>query len=180
VNGITLLLFGGVSGLGEEPSPAAEARIADRLRGARAGQIMTPDPVTVPGSMTVTEFLADYFYRARHQAFPVTRAGQGTVPGLVTLDRIRHVPARERDHIRLADIACPLTDVARAAPGGSVAGILPRLTEGTGRGALVFSNRAPGRDPHAQRRQPHGEPSQPQPVPVARQQAVGRRLSLTI
>ena len=49
MNGITLWLFGGVSGLGEAPSPAAEARIADRLRGVRAGQIMTPGPATMPG-----------------------------------------------------------------------------------------------------------------------------------
>ena len=126
MNGITLWLFGGVSGLGEAPSPAVEARIAERWRGVRAGQIMTPGPATMPGSMTVTEFLADYFYRTRHQGFPVMRDDQGTVPGLVTLDRIKQVPACERDHTRLADIACPLTEVARAAPGDSVAGILPR------------------------------------------------------
>jgi hypothetical protein len=33
--------------------------MASRLRGIRASQIMTPDPVTVPGSMTVSEFLED-------------------------------------------------------------------------------------------------------------------------
>src|SRR5689334_7785897 len=71
MNGITLWLFGGASGLGEAPSPAAEARIADRWRGVRAGQIMAPGPATMPGSMTVTEFFADYFYRTRHQGFPV-------------------------------------------------------------------------------------------------------------
>jgi hypothetical protein len=57
------------------------------------------------GSTSVTEFLADYFCRAL-PGLPVTRNGQGTVTGLVTLDRIKQVPARERDHTRLADIAC--------------------------------------------------------------------------
>lgn len=125
---------------GAATTEAQQAVLAGRLRGVRASQIMTPDPVTVPGSMTVTEFFADYFYRARHQGFPVTRDGQGAVIGLVTLDRIKQVPARERDHTRLSDIACPLTDVARAAPDDSVADLLPRLTGGAGQRALIFSN----------------------------------------
>ena len=60
--------------------------------------------------------------------------------GLVTLDRIRHVPPGERDRTRLADIACPLADVATAAPDDSVADILPRLTACADRRALVFSD----------------------------------------
>ena len=38
---------------------------------------MTPDPVTVPGSMTVSEFIDDYMFRAP------TRASRspGTAPG---------------------------------------------------------------------------------------------------
>lgn len=116
-------------------------RPADRLRGIRASQIMTPDPVTVPGSMMVSEFIDDYLFRARHQSFPVTRDGTDTVCGLVTLDRIKHVPAGQRDRTRLADITCPLADVATAAPEDSVADLLlPRLTECAGRRALVFSD----------------------------------------
>jgi len=79
-----------------QPVPAAAQGLhglAGRLRGIRASQIMTPDPVTVPGSMAVSEFIDDYLFRARHQSFPVTRDGTDTVCGLVTLDRIKHVPA---------------------------------------------------------------------------------------
>jgi Zn-dependent protease/CBS domain-containing protein len=125
---------------GAATTEAQQAMLAGRLRGVRASQVMTPHPVTVPGSMTVSEFLADYFYRARHQAFPVTMDGQDTVTGLVTLERIKRVPPHQRDHTRLADIARPLTDVARAAPGDSVADMLPHLTECADRRALVFSN----------------------------------------
>jgi len=50
------------------------------------------------------------------------------------------VPAGQRDRTRLADIACPLADVATAAPEDSVADLLPRLTECADRRALVFSD----------------------------------------
>jgi Zn-dependent protease/CBS domain-containing protein len=125
---------------GSATAEAHQAVLAGRLRGIRASQVMTPDPVTVPGSMTVSEFVDDYLFRARHQSFPVTGNGGDTVTGLVTLDRIKHVPAGQRDHTRLADVACPLADVATATPQDSVADILPRLTECADRRALVFSN----------------------------------------
>ena len=125
---------------GSATAEAQQAVLASRLRGIRASQIMTPDPVTLPGSMTVGEFIDDYMFRARHQSFPVTQDGGDSVTGLVTLDRIKHVSATQRDRTRLADIACPLADIATASPQDSVADILPRLTECADRRALVFSN----------------------------------------
>jgi len=125
---------------GSATAEAHQAVLAGRLRGIRASQVMTPDPVTVPGSMTVSEFVDDYLFRARHQSFPVTGNGGDIVTGLVTLDRIKHVPAGQRDHTRLADVACPLADVATATPQDSMADILPRLTECADRRALVFSH----------------------------------------
>jgi CBS domain-containing protein len=62
------------------------------------------------------------------------------VTGLVSINRIRQVPAAERGRTTLADIACPLADVATAAPGDSVADLLPRLTACADRRALVFSD----------------------------------------
>jgi Zn-dependent protease/CBS domain-containing protein len=124
-------------------SAGAEARqavLANQLRGIRASQVMTPAPVTVPESMTVSEFLDNDTYRAHHHAFPVTRDGTDTATGLVTLTRINQVPAGQRGSTRLADIACPLADVATAAPEESVADLLPRLTACADRRALVFSH----------------------------------------
>lgn len=124
---------------GAATTRAQQAVLAGRLRGVRADQVMTPDPVTVPGSMTVSESLIGYFtaHSIRHSR---SLDGQDTVTGLVTLDRIKRVPPHQRDHTRLADIACPLTDVARAAPDDSVADILPHLTERADRRTLVFGN----------------------------------------
>ena len=126
--------------VGSATAEAQQAVLTSQLRGIRVSQVMTPDPVTIPGSMTVSEFLDDYMFRARHQSFPVTRDGGDTVTGLVTLDRIKHLPASQRDRTRLADIACPLADIATASPQDSVADLLPRLTECADRRALVFSD----------------------------------------
>jgi Zn-dependent protease/CBS domain-containing protein len=125
---------------GAASSEAQQAVVAGQLRGVRVSQIMTPGPVTVSASMTVTEFLDSNLYRARHQSFPVTGEGD-TVTGLVTFNRIKQVPAGQRDHTRLADIACPLADVATASPDESAADLLPRLTTCADQRALVFDDR---------------------------------------
>src|ERR1700733_9530643 len=122
---------------GSASAEAQQAGVTGQLRGIRVGQIMTPDPVTVPGSATVSEFLDGHLFRARHQGFPVIQDDRG-VTGLVTVNRIRQVLPEERDRTRLADIACPLADVATAAPDDSVADLLPRLTACADRRALVF------------------------------------------
>jgi Zn-dependent protease/CBS domain-containing protein len=122
---------------GAASAEAQQAVVTGQLRGIRASQIMTPDPVTVPGSATVGEFLGGHLFRTRHQGFPVIQEGRG-VTGLVTMNRIRQVPPDERDRTTLADIACPLADIATAAPDDSVADLLPRLTECADRRALVF------------------------------------------
>jgi CBS domain-containing protein len=60
------------------------------------------------------------------------------VTGLVTLNRIREVPAARREQTLLGDIACPLSDVATASPDESVADLIPRLTACSDQRALVF------------------------------------------
>ena len=119
---------------------ARQAVVTGELRGIRVGQIMTPQPVTVPGSMPVSTFLDDYVFRVRHQSFPVTLDGQDTVTGLVTFNRIKQVPAAGREQTLITDIACPLSDVATASPDDSVSDLIPRLTACADQRALVFSN----------------------------------------
>jgi Zn-dependent protease/CBS domain-containing protein len=125
---------------GAATAEAQQAVLAGRLRGIRASQVMTPDPVTVPGSMTISEFLDDQLFRARYDSFPLTADDGKTVTGLVTLDRIKRVPPGQRAVTRLTDIACPRSDVVTVSPQDPVADILPRLTECADRRALVFSD----------------------------------------
>ena len=73
---------------------------------------------------------------SRHSAFPVVADGQ-TV-GLVTVRRINQVPAGERGQTTVRDVACPLSDVARATPDEPVSDLLSSLTDCSEGRALVF------------------------------------------
>ncbi len=115
-----------------------QAMLRTQLRTVAVRQIMTPNPVTVPASATVAQFLSDYLPWHRHSAFPVVADGQ-TV-GLVTVHRVNQVPAAERDRTTLADVACPLSEVARATPDEPVADVLPRLNACSEGRALVFAD----------------------------------------
>jgi Zn-dependent protease/predicted transcriptional regulator len=115
-----------------------QAVLQSRLRTVAVRQIMTANPVTVPASATVAQFLNDYLPWHRHSAFPVVADGQ-TV-GLVTLHRINQVPAGERGQTTLRDAACPLSEVARATPDEPVANVLPRFNACSEGRALVFAD----------------------------------------
>jgi len=116
-----------------------QAMVQSRLRTIAVREIMTAHPVTVPGSATVAWFLDDYLPWHRHSAFPV-EADDGPTVGLVTVHRINQVPAAERGRTTLRDIACPLSDVARATPDEPVADVLPRLNACSENRALVFAD----------------------------------------
>jgi Zn-dependent protease/CBS domain-containing protein len=114
-----------------------QAMLQSRLRTVAVREIMTPDPATVSASVTVAQFLGKYLPWLRHSAFPVMDDGQAV--GLVTLRRINQVPADQRDRTTLRDVACPLSEVARATPEEPVADVLPRLNECSENRVLVFS-----------------------------------------
>jgi Zn-dependent protease/predicted transcriptional regulator len=115
-----------------------QAVVQSRLRTVAVRQIMTADPVTVPASYTVAQFLNDYRPWSRHSAFPVVDDGQ-TV-GLVTVRGINQVPTASRGQTALRDVACSMDEVARATPDEPVSDVLPRLNECSEGRALVFAD----------------------------------------
>jgi Zn-dependent protease len=97
---------------------AAQARALTRLDGVTIGRIMTPDPFTVPGSMTAAEFTREMLPRHRHTAYPLVQ--DGAVRGIVRAERIA---AQDAD----APVGAVLEDAERTAAGASLADLLPRL-----------------------------------------------------
>lgn len=115
-----------------------QVELQDTLGDLPVSAAMSPDPVTAPASVTVTELLDEYVLRTRHSAFPVVD-DVGVPVGLVTLNRIRAVPAERRSEVRAADIACARDDVVTASPHDRLVDVLPQLNSCADGRALVVS-----------------------------------------
>ena len=110
-------------------SAAAEeqqARISGRLAALTTGHVMTPQPLTLDGNLTVDEFVRQVAMTHRFSTYPLVDA-LGRLVGLVTLNRVRAVPQAERSTTRLWDIACPPTEVPTARPEEPVHDLLERM-----------------------------------------------------
>jgi Zn-dependent protease len=99
---------------------AGQAKTRARLDGIPIRRIMTPDPFTVPGSMTAAEFLREMLPRHRHSAYPLV--DDGTVRGIVTTARIREEEAGTR-------IGAVVEEAGRTSAEASLTDLLPRLAK---------------------------------------------------
>jgi CBS domain-containing protein len=104
----------------------AQARTGAALEGLRVRDVMTADPDTADGDTTVTRFLQETALVRRHSTFPLTD-GLGRPTGLVTLGRLKAVPAADREHLTLAQIACPVDEIPFARPDEPLTELLPRM-----------------------------------------------------
>jgi CBS domain-containing protein len=76
------------------------------LNQVRAGDIMSPDLVTIPADMSIARAVDDYFLRYDHSAFPV----DGERTGLLTLRAIRQVPRDQWETRQVWTVTTPLDD----------------------------------------------------------------------
>ncbi|HEX5493722.1 MAG TPA: site-2 protease family protein [Mycobacteriales bacterium] len=138
--------------IGAASAEGQQAAVRVALGGLPVSRIMTLEPMTVPASMSVADFLTNYTLSHRHSAYPVVHLGDGAagdiagaVVGLVTHKRITEVPPDQRATTLVGQAACPLTEVPGTVPNESVADLLPRLGGCAEGRALVFqANRLVG------------------------------------
>ncbi|HVL97987.1 MAG TPA: trehalose-phosphatase [Egibacteraceae bacterium] len=128
LGGLWLVLIGWflVNAAGAEEQ---HAKVRGALGDVRVSQVMSRDPVFVPGSLTVQKLLDRYLFRYHFSAFPVVDE-IGRPRGLVTLNRIKQVPWEERMTTTVANIACAPEEIPTAHPDDPVADLLPRLAGG--------------------------------------------------
>ncbi|MEV0153959.1 site-2 protease family protein [Micromonospora sp. NPDC050686] len=143
VGGLWLALIGwfliGAAGVEER-----QARMGGTLRGIRVADVMTPQPQTASGAMTVADFVDHYLFAYRHTALPLTD-GDGHPVGLVTLDRVRGIPADRRGSTTLGEVACRADELVLARPDEDLTELLPRLSEcADGRALVVTDQRLVG------------------------------------
>ncbi|MFI6329200.1 site-2 protease family protein [Micromonospora chersina] len=138
VGGLWLALIGwfliGAAGMEER-----QARMGSALRGIRVAEVMTPQPQTASGEMTVADFVDHYLFAYRHSALPLTEEGRPV--GLVTLDRVRGIPADRRASTTLAEVSCRADDLVLANPDEQLTDLLPRLSQCADGRALVVTDK---------------------------------------
>lgn len=122
-------------------SEERQARIGATLADIRIRDVMSHDPVTVDGRMSVRRFLDQTAPTHQHSAFPLTNES-GELQGLITLKRLRSVAPSHMETTELGERACPPDEVPRGAPGEPLNDLLGRMSGCTDGRALVFEEDA--------------------------------------
>ncbi|HEX5594888.1 MAG TPA: site-2 protease family protein [Micromonosporaceae bacterium] len=115
-----------------------QARVGVALSGVRVRDVMTPQPQAVAPNVSVADFVDHYLFAYRHSALPLIEDDHPV--GLVTLDRVRQVPADQRDATELREVACRSDELVTANPEEELVDLLPRLSECADGRALVVSD----------------------------------------
>jgi Zn-dependent protease/predicted transcriptional regulator len=136
LGGIWLVLLGWIV-LNAARAERAGLELRELLRAIHVRDVMSPEPVTVPADLTIDALIRQYVALYGCSAFPVV-GPDGSPVGLVTLSRLREVPADARDSLVVAQVATPMERVVVARPDDLVVDLLARFTVGTGRRALVM------------------------------------------
>jgi Zn-dependent protease/CBS domain-containing protein len=108
------------------------------LGGLRVADVMTPNPVCAPAMLTVQQLLDNYVFVHRHSTFPLVD-DDGRVRGLVTLSRVKTVPAPQRSTTLASAVAWPIDSVTTATPGEPIIDVLGRATNDADSRVLVFA-----------------------------------------
>jgi Zn-dependent protease/CBS domain-containing protein len=112
-------------------------QVSRRLRGVRVRDVMSPPAVTALPDTRLAEFIDEVVLHQRFSTYPLVDADRH-LAGLVTLNRIRAVPAGERSHRTLREIACPPAEVPVTRPDEPLVDLLPRLGERADGRAVVL------------------------------------------
>jgi Zn-dependent protease/predicted transcriptional regulator len=124
--------------LGAAAAEERQARVGVALAGVRVGDVMTARPQTVAPNASVADFVDHYLFAHRHSAWPITEDDRPV--GLVTLDRVRQVPADRRGVTTLREVACRPDELVLASPQEPLLDLLPRLSDCADGRTLVVSD----------------------------------------
>jgi CBS-domain-containing membrane protein len=118
------------------------ARLSRSFGELRVRDVMTPNPETTRGWVTVDAFMdAAQLVPPRHHAFPVEQ-WEGGISGIVTLDALQSVPPEARLTTRVLDVAVPLPAVTVTNADERLVDLISRPTPGRVPYALVFAEGA--------------------------------------
>jgi Zn-dependent protease/CBS domain-containing protein len=98
------------------------------LESVRVQDVMDPELVGVPSSVTVRQAVEEYFTRSERNIFAV-RDGDDT-RGLLTLRAVKRVPKAQWGTRRVEEVMEPLDDSCTVEASARMDGVLPKIQEG--------------------------------------------------
>ena len=120
------------------------AQVSGRIGGLPVGRVMSSPVLVADPEMTVEQFLHEVALVQRFSTYPLVDRS-GALAGLVTLNRLRSVPAPVRATTPLRAIACPVPEIPVARPDEPLTDLLPRLEGCTdGRAVVLDGGRVVG------------------------------------
>lgn len=144
-----LLFFGGFGGIwlmligwfltAAATAEEQHAKVSGALADVRVGDVMSSNPTVAPTSISVQQFLDDYVFPNRFSTFPLAKDG-GMPAGLVTLNRVKSLPADQRASTAIGELACPLSEVPVVEPDEPLADLLPQMSGCSDSRAIVVEN----------------------------------------
>ena len=150
---VELVLGSGIGGLwlaliGWFLTTAAHAEEAQNdllatFEGIRVAEVMTTDVRMVDGRRTVADFAHHDAVTSHVSSFPVLD-GDGDLQGLVTLRRLRQLPAERWATTTLGAVAIPRDQLAIAQPSELIVDVLGRTGAGDGRVIVLDGVRVVG------------------------------------
>lgn len=138
ISGVWMVFIGWFlySAAGEEQSWALTRQA---LAGVSVADVMTVDPRTAPDWISVEDFVGRYLLGDRHSSYPVVDP-DGSITGLITLQRLRSVAPDKRATTPLRDAAIPRADVPAARPDEPLTVLMERLAEASATRAFVVES----------------------------------------
>ena len=116
-------------------SEEAGGLIRQALSGISVREVMTPNPVQAPDSISVEDALHGYVLASRHSTFP-THDASGRLSGLLTLAALKNVAPEARATTLIKDITCPLDKVSTVGPADPAVNLLS-VSDGCGEGRTL-------------------------------------------
>jgi Zn-dependent protease/CBS domain-containing protein len=105
-----------------------EVEMRSALSGVTAADLMSPEPVTVPGSISLRDAVDEYFLRHDHSAFPVHDEDDGTI-GIITLRAVRQVPRDQWEVRQVWSAMTRVEDACTVGPGEAMDEVTKRLRD---------------------------------------------------
>lgn len=100
----------------------------ESLAGVKVKEIMSPNVLTVPPTVTLEDLVNDYFMKYRFGRFPVSESGQ--LLGVITLHDIKEVPRESWSQMQAKDIIKTLEQSAEVSPEKDAAKAMIQMARG--------------------------------------------------